>query len=119
MPETALITLLLAGSLLAPAPARADAGIGVAPQMLASPLHLVAVPHSSVFQAPRERDTLLAYGGRYYSFYRGSWFRSTGPGNPWSLIAADQVPNAVLAVPVVSATALAQRAEAATATPAR
>src|SRR4029453_14383520 len=54
MPETALITLLLAGSLLAPAPAHADVNVGlsVAPQTLAAPPHLVAVPGSSVFFAP-------------------------------------------------------------------
>jgi hypothetical protein len=101
MPETALITLLLAGSLLAPAPARADVngGTSVAPQTLASSPRLVAVPGSSVFHAPRGPYTLFAYAGRYYSFHRGSWFRSAGPGNSWSLIAADQVPHAVHAVP--------------------
>ena len=101
MPDTALITLLLAGSLLAPAPARADihAGINVAPQMLASAPRLVALPGTSVFRAPHEPYTVFAYAGRYYSFHRGSWFRSVGPGNSWNLIAADQVPNAVLAAP--------------------
>ena len=45
------------------------------------------------------------YRGSYYSFQRGTWFRSAGPGNSWSLIAADRVPNAVLAVPTVFAKA--------------
>ena len=96
MPETALITLLLAGSLLAPAPA--PAGAAVAPEALASPPHLVVVPGSSVFHAPRESYTLLAYAGGYYRLHRGTWFRSTGPGNAWRLITTDRVPNAVLAV---------------------
>ena len=101
MPETALITLLLAGSLLAPAPARADVNVGIsgAPQTLASAPRLVALPSSAVFYAPSAPYTLLAYAGRYYSLYRGAWFRSAGPGNSWSLVAADQVPSAVLAVP--------------------
>ncbi|SRR6266849_417181 len=100
MPESALVTLLLAGSLLAPASAPADLNVGVnaAPQTLASSPRLVALPGSSVFHAPQESYTLLAYAGRYYSLYRGTWFRSTGPGNSWSLIAADRVPNAVRAV---------------------
>ena len=121
MPETALITLLLAGSLLAPAPAHADVnvGINVAPQTLVSSPRLVAVPGSSVFHAPRGPYTLFAYAGRYYSFHRGSWFRSTGPGNSWSLIAADQVPNAVLEVPRAFARAPDSPPPAATAAPTR
>jgi hypothetical protein len=119
MPETALITLLLAGSLLAPAPAHADmkVGISVAPQTLVSSPRLVAVPGSSVFHAPHEPYALFAYAGRYYSFHRGSWFRSAGPANAWSLIATDQVPNAVLAVP--RAFARAPESPAATAAPTR
>ncbi len=102
MPETALITLLLAGSLLAPAPAPADvnAAVNIAPQtLIASPPRLVAVPGSSVFYAPSEPRTLFAYSGSYYSFQGGTWFRSAGPGRSWSMIATDRVPNPVLAVP--------------------
>ena len=100
MTETALISLLLAGSLLTAAPAQTGVNVDVkvAPQALASTPRLVALPGSSVFHAPSERYTLLAYAGRYYSLYRGAWFRSPGPGNSWSLIATDRVPNAVLAV---------------------
>lgn len=120
MPETALIALLLAGSLLTAAPAQTDVNVdvNVAPQTLASAPRLVALPGSSVFQAPHEAYTLLAYAGRYYSFRHGAWFRSTGPGNSWNLIAADQVPNAVLAVLPTFAKAPAP-SFAATATPAR
>ncbi len=103
MPETALITLLLAGSLLAPAPAPADvnAASNIAPQTLvvASPPRLVAVPGSSVFYAPSEPRPLFVYRGSYYSFHGGIWFRSAGPGRSWSMIATDRVPNPVLAVP--------------------
>jgi len=100
MTETALISLLLAGSLLTAAPAQTGVNVGVkvAPQTLASAPRLVALPGSLVFHAPSERYTLLAYAGRYYSLYRGAWFRSPGPGNSWSQIAADRVPNAVLTV---------------------
>jgi len=120
MPETAMITLLLAGSLLTAAPAHTgvNVGVNVAPQTLASAPRLVALPGSSVFHAPQEPYTLLAYAGRYYSLYRGTWFRSTGPGNSWNLIAADRVPNAVLAVLPTFAKAPAP-SFAATATPAR
>src|SRR5262245_745999 len=48
MPETALITLLLAGSLLAPAPADVNTGVST-PQTLASAPRLVALASSSVF----------------------------------------------------------------------
>jgi hypothetical protein len=116
MPETALITLLLAGSLLAPARAPADVNSGMStPQTLASVPRLVALASSSVFHAPSEPYTLLAYAGRYYCLHRGSWFRSTGPGNSWSRIATDRVPKAVLAVLPTFAKA---SAPVATATPA-
>jgi hypothetical protein len=120
MPETALITLLLAGSLLTAAPAHTgvNVDVNVAPQTLASAPRLVALPGSSVFHAPHEAYTLLAYAGRYYSLRHGAWFRSTGPGNSWNLIAADRVPNAVLAVLPTFAKAPAL-SFAATATPAR
>jgi len=120
MPETALITLLLAGSLLTAAPVHTGVNVGVnaAPQTLASAPRLVALPGSSVFHAPGEPYTLLAYAGRYYSLYRGAWFRSAGPGNSWSLIATDRVPNTVLSVLPTFAKAPAQ-SFAATATPAR
>ena len=57
MTETALISLLLAGSLLTAAPAQTgvNVGIKVAPQTLASTPRLVALPGSSVFHAPSER----------------------------------------------------------------
>ncbi len=103
MPGPTLITLLLAGRLLAPAPAPADvnAAVNIAPQTLviASPPRLVAVPSSSVFYAPSEPRPLFVHRGSYYSFHGGTWFRSAGPGHSWSMIATDQVPNPVLAVP--------------------
>jgi hypothetical protein len=105
MPESALVTLLLAGRLLAAAPADLSPAITVAPQTLEASPRLVALSGSSVFHAPGERYNVLAYAGRYYSRYRGSWFRSTGPGNAWSLIAPDRVPKAVLAVLPTFATA--------------
>ncbi len=105
MPETALITLLLAGSLLAPVPTDVNTGMMATPQTLASAPRLVALPSSAVFHAPSEPYPLLAYAGRYYRLHRGSWFRSTGPGNSWSLIATDRVPRAVL----VTATATPSR----------
>jgi hypothetical protein len=100
MPDTALIALLLAARLLAPAPAEANVAINIAPQTLVtSPPRLVAVPGSSVFYAPSAPRPLFVYRGSYYSFHRGTWFRSAGPGNSWSMIATDRVPNPVLAVP--------------------
>jgi len=116
VPETALITLLLAGSLLAPARAPADVNAGMStPQTLASAPRLVALASSSVFHAPSGPYTLLAYAGRYYCLHRGSWFRSTGPGNSWSRIATDRVPKAVLGVLPTFAKASAPAATASSA----
>src|SRR2546430_16766259 len=102
MTETALISLLLAGSLLTAAPAQTgvNVGIKVAPQTLASAPRLVALPGSSVFHAPSEPYTLLAYAGRYYRLYGGAWFRSPGPGEPLQLIrAAREAPPVAPRVP--------------------
>ena len=41
-----------------------NVGVNVAPQTLASAPRLVALPGSSVFHAPQEPCTLLAYAGR-------------------------------------------------------
>lgn len=104
MTETTLIALLLAGGLLAAAPAPADVNIGtsVAPPptlVVPSPPRLVAVPGRPVFYGPSEPYTLFVYGGRYYSFHRGTWFLAAGPGTVWSRIATARVPHPVLAVP--------------------
>ncbi len=40
------------------------------------------------------------YGGRYYSFHEGVWFFATTHRGPWAVIAAGQVPQPVIAVPV-------------------
>ena len=105
MTETTLVALLLAGGLLAPAPAITGVnGVNVAPPpalVVASPPRLVAVPGSSVFYGPSEPYNLFVYGGRYYSFHSGTWFIAAGPGTLWSTIATDRVPSPVLAVPTV------------------
>ena len=54
MPESALVTLLLAGRLLAAAPADLSPAITVAPQTLEASPRLVALSGSSVFHAPGE-----------------------------------------------------------------
>ncbi len=104
MTETTLVALLLAGRLLAPAPAHADVNIGinVAPPpafVVASPPRLVAVPGSPVFYGPSANYNLFIYGGRSYSFHGGTWFVAASPGSSWSIIATNRVPQPVLAVP--------------------
>ena len=104
MTETTLVALLLAGGLLAPAPAHADVNIGinVAPPpafVVASPPRLVAVPGSPVFYGPSANYNVFIYGGRYYSFHGGTWFVAASPGSSWSIIATNRVPQPVLAVP--------------------
>jgi len=104
MTETTLLTLLLAGGLLAPAPAHAGVNVGInvaAPPALvvAAPPHLVAVPGSPVFYGPGANYNLFVHGGRYYSFHGGTWFVAANPGSSWSIIATNRVPEPVLAVP--------------------
>jgi hypothetical protein len=104
MTETTLVTLLLAGGLLAPTSAHADVNIGinVAPPpalVVASPPRLMTVPGSPVFYGLSANYNLFIYGGRYYSFHGGTWFVAASPGSSWSIIATNRVPQPVLAVP--------------------
>jgi len=93
-------------SLLAPAPAHADVNVGirVAPQTLAAPPHLVAVLAAPSSSRPARLARCSSIAAATIASTRHlvplGW-----PGNSWSLIAADRVPNAVLAVPTVFAKA--------------
>jgi hypothetical protein len=98
--DPTLIALLLASALLSATPAHAGTSVAPPPTLaVQSPPRLVAVPGTPVLYGPREPYTLFAYAGSYYSFHRGSWFRSAGPGNAWTAIATARVPDPVLAVP--------------------
>jgi len=98
--EPTLIALLLAGGLFSATPAHAGTSVAPPPTLaVQSPPRLTAVPGSPVLYGPHEPYTLFVYRGRYYSFYRGTWFLAAGPGNVWKVIATDRVPDPVLAVP--------------------
>ncbi len=102
MTETTLIAILLTSSLVAGAP---DSGRNVVPPPaleVTAPPRLVAIPDSPVLHGRNATYTLLAYGGRYYSFHNGAWFFATGPGGSWHALAGTRVPLPVRAVATVS-----------------
>ena len=100
MTEITLIAILLTSGLLAGAPEPTGGNVVPPPALVvaASP-HPVAVSGSPVLYGPSATYTLLAYGGRYYSFYNGAWFFATSPGDSWHSIAGTRVPKAVSDVP--------------------
>jgi len=100
MTETTLIAILLTGGLVAGAAEPPGSNVVPPPALaVAAPPRLVAVPDSPVLYGPNATFTLLAYGGRYYSFHNGAWFFATGPGGSWHPIASTRVPKPVRAVP--------------------
>ena len=105
MTETTLIAILLTGGLLAGAAEPRDSNVVAPPALVvAAPPRLAAIPNSPVLYGPNASYTLLAYGGRYYSFHNGAWFFATGPGSSWHSIESTRVPMPVRAVQTASHT---------------
>ena len=71
----------------------------VSPPVLAAPPSVVLVPGTTVYTAPGMTFNVFVYGGRYYSYYQGSWFVAQRAGTPWTMVALDHVPGPVRAVP--------------------
>src|SRR5262245_35908409 len=104
-----LVTATLGLAVTPPAEAHGNVNIGLdvgAPPppppdfVLPAPPHLVVVPDSPVFYAPRLSINLFAYGGRYYTYDHGAWFTAPYYSGPWSFIPFARVPERVRAVPV-------------------
>jgi hypothetical protein len=105
MPSKKLFVLLpFAASLVLAVPADADVNIGInvgpPPIVLATPPALVVVPGTAVSYAPAVDFNLFVFGGRYYSLHGGAWFHASTSRGPWTVIATEQVPAPVRAVPV-------------------
>jgi hypothetical protein len=104
--ENSFLILSLGAVLVGPTPAHADVNVGISigtpappPVVVALP-PLVLVPASSVYYAPGVSFNLFVFSGRYYSFHEGIWFYSSTGKGPWTVLAVERVPRAVLAVPV-------------------
>ena len=115
MTRATVVALILAGSLgalLGAMPAQADSlsiciNIGSPPppppplpMVFTAPPKLVVVPGSQVHYAPGLSVNYFAYGGRHFTYHDGSWFVAVRYGGPWTYVAVEKVPKAVLAVPV-------------------
>jgi hypothetical protein len=106
MSHHAVAVLALVGGLAA-APAHADVNIGVKigvpappPVVVAGPPSVIVVPGSTVYHAPSARFNVFYHHGRYYSFHNDAWFVTAKWGTPWTMVAEERVPKAVLSVPV-------------------
>jgi hypothetical protein len=102
-----VLALGLIIGLLSPPAVRAEVNVNInvgppppPPIVLASPPRLVVVPGAPVYYAPDVSFNVFVFGGRYYSFHDGAWFYSATHRGPWSVVAVEQVPPPVLAVPV-------------------
>jgi len=67
---------------------------------LAAPPPLVLVPGTQVHHVPSVGFNLFVFGGRYYSLHNDAWFVAGTYNGPWTAVAVEKVPKAVLAVPV-------------------
>jgi len=107
MRRTAFLAFVVSAGLLSPLAARGEVNVNInlgppppPPVVLASPPQLILLSGSPVYYAPDASINLFVYGGRYYSFHEGVWFFATTHRGPWAVIAAGQVPQPVIAVPV-------------------
>ncbi len=77
------------------------------PPVVAVPGPVVAVPPGRpgppppvVYTAPDLPYNYFVYQKYHYLYHEGRWFRARGHNGPWTVLAIQQVPRAVLAVPV-------------------
>lgn len=89
---------------VAPAPVVvAPAPVVVAPPpppVVMSAPQMVVIPGSGVYYAPGVHFNMFVYGGRYYSFHNGVWFRARRHSGPWKAVKVRDVPRPVRGVPV-------------------
>jgi len=60
---------------------------------------LVAVPSSSVLVVENKGYDVFTYGGSYYCFAGGFWYRSGSVGGPYVVLDVRSVPEPILVVP--------------------
>jgi hypothetical protein len=96
------LSTALAGdvSVGAPSPRVVVAPAPPPPFVVESPPKVVIVPGTSVYHILNAPFDLFLYGGHYYSFHHGAWFRGSSHNGPWKVIAVEAVPKPVLALPV-------------------
>lgn len=85
---------------VAPAPPQVVVTPPAPPPVVVAPPQVVVVPGSSVYYAPGANFNMFVYGGRYYSFHNGVWFRASRHRGPWKVIEVHAVPRQVRGVPV-------------------
>jgi hypothetical protein len=94
-PGTVVAILLLACAYSAPA----AAGVRFGLDLIVPPV-LVPIPASPVEYAPSVGANYFFYGGQYYVFANDAWYVASAYDGPWSPVALDLVPLAVLGVPI-------------------
>jgi hypothetical protein len=61
---------------------------------------LAVVPGTSVYYSPHVSYNYFAYGKHFYLYHDEMWLRAGSHNGPWTVIALEQVPRPILAVPV-------------------
>jgi hypothetical protein len=72
----------------------------VTPPVLFAPPRIVIVPGTQVYTVPSANFNVFVHSGRYYSYHYGSWFYAPRHGAPWTVVAVENVPAPVRALPV-------------------
>jgi hypothetical protein len=62
---------------------------------------VVYAPAPPVYYAPQPVEGAVLYGGYWYRPSNGNWFVAAQVGGPWSMIAVESVPYAVISGPVL------------------
>jgi hypothetical protein len=96
----ALLAVLFALALVAPAHAQVHVDIGI---HLPAPPQLVIVPQIPEVRyvpTPAAPANLFFYSGQYWAFANGGWHVSTGYNGPWVVVGPQFVPRPILRVPV-------------------
>jgi hypothetical protein len=95
-----LLAIVGAMPLAAAAEINVNINVGPPPVIFAEPPRVVVVPQTPVYYVPDTSYNVFFFDGRYYSFNDGAWFLATSHRGPWTFVAVERVPRAVLAVPV-------------------
>jgi hypothetical protein len=89
--------IVLAVVLATTAPAFAAVNIGI---NLSQRPRMELVPRSPVYYAPQVGANYFFYDDLYWVFDGNEWYSSSGYNGPWEMVAAADVPDSVLQVPV-------------------
>jgi len=74
--------------------------VGWPPPLIVEKPHVVIVPETRVYRAPKLEFNVFVFGGKYYSLHNDQWYVTAKVGAPWTYVVYERVPVEVRTVPV-------------------